>query len=61
MESPWRTGETVLFGKSYCWVQSTDGKLSLHPVLKLSKARTLDIPFTWELAKAAVRRLAPRS
>jgi hypothetical protein len=51
-------GGTILFGKPYCWAQGADGKLSLWPALKTSQPRPHDAPFTSDLAKAAVRRLA---
>lgn len=61
MEPPRHKGETVLFDKPYRWTQGADGKLSLQPAPRLGKARTPDVPFTWELARAAVRRTATRS
>lgn len=51
-------GQTVLFGKPYTWARDADGKLSLHPALKLNQPRPPSEPFTWDDAKAALRRLA---
>lgn len=58
MEALRYAGETVLFGKPYCWAQDADGKLTLHPALKLRQPLPSDVPFTWDLAKAALRRPA---
>ena len=51
-------GQTVLFGKPYTWARDADDKLSLWPALKLNQPRPSDAPFTWDDAKAALRRPA---
>ncbi|MCX4596101.1 hypothetical protein OG819_42570 [Streptomyces sp. NBC_01549] len=61
MEPRRYAGEAILFDKPYRWMKDADGKLTLRPAPRLSKARTPDAPFTWDHAKAAVRRLATRS
>lgn len=51
--------ETILFSRPCYWARDTDGKLTLRPAPKLA-GRKPDEPFTWDLARAALRRRTRR-
>lgn len=50
----------TLFGKPYLWLPDIDGRLALHPALRLDQSQQPDAPFSGELVRAAMGQLRAR-